>query len=288
MRLLVAIPHYFGGAGSRARDDQAHGSLGHDPQPRVEALSECLSALHQQFSATQCLINIEQRVANAVNPAIASQVDVVVCTHGCDHVLPLLRLPADSFEQRECRGDPTRLGFECQRTLRERLGAYDFYAYMEDDLIVRDPWFFLKLSWFCGQFGDEALLQPNRYEVSRSGLIRKAYIDGDLRADLTAAFQSLDETPILARTVLDTTVVFQRPRNPHSGCFFLNARQMLAWSRRIDFDDHEPRFVGPLESAATLGIMRAFRVYKPAPVNAAFLEIQHSGTAFIGELREPG
>ena len=287
MRLLVAIPHYFGGAGSRDRLDRVHGSQGQDPQPRIEALSACLSALHQQFAPTQCLINIEQGVANAVNPAIAGQVDVVVCTHGRDHVLSCLRLPADSFEQREFGGEPSLLGFECQRALRERLGAYDYYAYMEDDLILRDPWFFLKLAWFCDQFGDLALLQPNRYEVSRSRLVRKAYIDGDLRADLTADFQSRDEATILTHTVLDTPVVFQRPRNPHSGCYFLNARQMLAWSRRTDFADHDVRFIGPLESAATLGIMQAFRVYKPAPVNAAFLEIQHSGTAFISQLHAP-
>jgi hypothetical protein len=126
MRLLVAIPHYFSAARSKDRDDRGHGSLGQDPQPRIEALSECLSALHQQFVPTQCLINIEQGVAHAVNPAIASQVDIVVCTHACDHILPCLRLPADAFEQREFGGDPSLLGFECHRALRDRLGAYDY------------------------------------------------------------------------------------------------------------------------------------------------------------------
>jgi hypothetical protein len=41
---------------------------------------------------------------------------------------------------------------------------------------------------------------------------------------------------------------------------------------RLDFFDRDTSFIGPLESAATLGIMRAFRIYKPAPEHAAFLE----------------
>ncbi len=38
--------------------------------------------------------------------------------------------------------------------------------------------------------------------------------------------------------------------------------------------------IGPLESAASLGIMRTLRVYKPAGEYARFLEIMHAGTAF--------
>jgi hypothetical protein len=36
-----------------------------------------------------------------------------------------------------------------------------------------------------------------------------------------------------------------------------------------------------LESVATLGIMRTFRIYKPSPAYASFLEVQHFGTAFL-------
>ena len=38
-----------------------------------------------------------------------------------------------------------------------------------------------------------------------------------------------------------------------------------------------------LQEAA--GIMRTFRVYKPAVENANFLEIEHYGTGFISQLR---
>ena len=44
-------------------------------------------------------------------------------------------------------------------------------------------------------------------------------------------------------------------------------------------------FVGPLESAATLGIMRTFKVYKPARENANFLEVEHYGRRFSSLIR---
>jgi hypothetical protein len=63
---------------------------------------------------------------------------------------------------------------------------------------------------------------------------------------------------------------------------------MEAWARRPDFLDRDIGFVGPLESAATLGIMRAFRIYKAAPESAGFLEIEHHGTSYIVQLRRRG
>jgi hypothetical protein len=63
---------------------------------------------------------------------------------------------------------------------------------------------------------------------------------------------------------------------------------MRIWSARLDFFDRDTSFIGPLESAATLGIMRAFRIYKPAPEHAAFLEIEHFGQAFLGLIRPGG
>ena len=42
---------------------------------------------------------------------------------------------------------------------------------------------------------------------------------------------------------------------------------MASWAARADFLNRESRFIGPLESAATLGIIRAFNVYKPSKSN---------------------
>ena len=61
---------------------------------------------------------------------------------------------------------------------------------------------------------------------------------------------------------------------------------MQTWSRKPYFLDRDTSFIGPLESAATLGVMCAFRVYKPAREHAGFLEIEHFGTRFLENLRE--
>ena len=39
-------------------------------------------------------------------------------------------------------------------------------------------------------------------------------------------------------------------------------------------------WVSPLESAATLGIAKTFRMFKPVMAQASWLEIQHWGTSF--------
>jgi hypothetical protein len=45
--------------------------------------------------------------------------------------------------------------------------------------------------------------------------------------------------------------------------------------------DRDTTFVGPLESAATLGIMKTFRVYKTVPEQAYLFEIEHSGSRYL-------
>jgi hypothetical protein len=59
---------------------------------------------------------------------------------------------------------------------------------------------------------------------------------------------------------------------------------MAHWAAQPYFLDRDTGFIGPLESAATLGIMRTFRVYKPANENANFLEIEHYGNGYISQL----
>jgi hypothetical protein len=287
MRILVAIPHYFDTEGD-ASDAFRHGSLSRDPAPRIEALSFCISALRQMFDGPQVMIDIATRRGVPVNQRfVASKLDIVVCTTRGRHLLPRLPLPQGAFIHQPTDAEPPLLGFECHAALHERIGDYDYYCYIEDDLVVTDPWMFAKLSWFGDQVGPESVLLPNRFEVARGGIVWKAYLDGDLAPEVVSPFQDRAEWPELRASFLGVDARFVRPLNPHSGCFFLGLDQMRAWAMRPDFLDRDTGFIGPLESAASLGVMRAFRVYKPAPEVASFLEIAHFGTGFIGNLR-PG
>lgn len=279
MRILVCIPHYFD-----SQPQGRHGSTSARPESRAHALAASLVALHGHFGGKQRLIQIANREAVPANRGLSFELDVFVCTTREKHLLDVLPAPTELYHHHPTQADPPLLGFECHNLLRENLGSYDYYVYLEDDLIVHDSWFFHKLGWFNQQIGNANLLQPNRYELGASARTGKVYIDGDLAPKVTAPYRQTGEPGALSAAVLGVQIQFQRALNPHAGCFFLNEAQMHTWSQQPHFWDRRTTFIGPLESAATLGILQTFRIYKPAPQNANFLEVQHTGTAFMGLL----
>ena len=285
MRILITIPHYFAaesGEKSRHASQQSHRR-----EQRIQILENVILAPHQLFGPSQRIINVGERRVEPVNKPFQSEVHIVICTSGRDHLLKDISLDSDLFVQHRVDDDPMMLGFQCRKILRDRWGNYDFFCYLEDDLIIHDPWLFLKLTWFSGHVGNENLLLPNRFEVAADHAFRKVYVDGDLAEKVTAGFQDISVQPQLGSTVMEVPLRFHRPWNPHSGCYFLNADQMQSWINRRDFASRDASFIGPLESAATLGVMKAFRIYKPAPENAHFLEIEHGGSGFIRKIHVP-
>lgn len=276
MRILFTLPHFY-----KATDEGKHASLNKDPRPRMMALGMALTALRGLYSQSQCTIDIAKCVTLPANETNRNEIDIVICTTQNAHLLAHLPFPAGSYKHHQTQAEPMLLGFECQAVLREGLGKYDYYCYLEDDLILHDPWLFVKLGWFTQNAGNGCLLQLNRYEISPNGKVAKAYVDGDLLPHLTAKFQNVQEKPQFVGKVMEQSVKFQRALNPHSGCYFLNAEQMEYWVKQPYFLDRDCSFVGPLESAATLGIMKTFKIYKPAPSHANFLEIQHFGSSFL-------
>jgi hypothetical protein len=276
MRILITIAHFF-----KPENNSRYGSKLNNPQSRLSALRYSISALHQLFSKSQNIINISQKLAFPVNQPQAHDLDIVICTTGDSHLVNQLLIPSHFYRHHPTEAEPMLLGFECQAVLRDCLGQYDYYCFLEDDLILHDPWFFAKLSWFSDQAGDLCLLQPHRYEISSHAITSKAYIDGDLAPRVTEQFQNVNERSQLKSIIMGVPIAFQRTLNPHSGCYFLNAKQMAYWAKQSYFLDRDTSFISPLESAATLGIMKTFRVYKSVVQQASFLEIQHYGTKFL-------
>lgn len=275
-RVLVAIPHYFDAEGSGR-----YGSTSNQPHVRAGSLARAMGSLHQTLGRRQCTLSIAEKAALPANDRLRGEVDIVVCTTRGNHLLDRLGPLSACFSHEATDAEPMMLGFECHRVLRDRLGSYDVYAYLEDDLVLHDPLFLDKIAWFTRSMGPDCVLQPHRYESSLGGPVDKLYIDGDLRPDLVAAFAVPGPDMPVICDVLGSAVGFERARNPHSGCFFLSAAQMAALAQRSDFLDRDTRFVGPLESAATLAILKAFRIWKPAAANAGFLEIEHPGTRYL-------
>lgn len=266
MRILVTIPHYY------APDGQAqHGSLASGAARRLTCFLACLSRLHETLGGWQRLTHSAHPHGGIeANQDLRHDVDIVVCTTGGRHLVD--RLPPGLCRHHESEAEARLLGYECHAVLRDALGRYDWYCFLEDDLLLTDPLFFPKVSWFLGVAGDDAVLLPNRFERD---VARKLYVDGALRRPVSAEFQDRGDRPVIEAEAFGQPLAFVRVDNPHSGCFFLTEAQMRQWSTRPWFLDRSTAFWGPLESAATLGLMRTFRVYKPARRNAGFLELLH-------------
>jgi hypothetical protein len=201
---------------------------------------------------------------------------------GENHLIDRLSVPKSMFHHQPVQAEPMMIGFACQQILKAHLGKYDFYCYMEDDLWIGDPYFLSKISWFTRTFGDKTILLPHRYELGTAEPLHKLYIDGPVRPDFTAKWQNVEDRRTLESEFLGAPIGFERWSNPHSGCFFLNAAQMGKWAASPSFLDGDCSFAGPLESAASLGVMKNFRIYKPAFQNAGFHEIRHMHNRYLG------
>lgn len=284
MRVLLTIPHYFNPQGSGP-----HGSLQRNPQPRIEALTRCVRSLYETlgpvgryYAHDRDRLRLEPQPANTRTQV---DLDIVLCTTGDFHLLEKLPLPSNVFLQESFSlEDPKNLGLGCHLTLKRQLGFYDYYGYLEDDLILRDAYFFQKLNWFNQHLGDQAVLQPNRFEVAQQGDPAKVYVDPDFECisqNFADCPHNFSDNQVLSAQFMGQLLTFNRAKDPHSGCFFLNAQQMEYWSQQPHFMNYSRQFISGLESCATLGLMETFRVYKPAFENANFLEIQHCGEALL-------
>lgn len=276
MKTLITIPHYY------KPNSEGHGSYGKNPEHRIRALTNCLFNLHSLFGNSQCVLNIKDKIALPANLQHQNQLDIIICTANQQHILEHLNLPEHFYTHLNTElENPKMLGFECHKALKENLGQYDYYCFMEDDLIINDSQFFKKLIWFNSKAEYINLLQPNRYETSLRGKVLKCYVDGDINPRATENYQNVNEFSHLNANYLAQKIGFQRPLNPHSGCFFLTSQQMEYWASQPYFLDMDTSFISPLESSASLGITKTFRVYKPTVQNADFFEIQHFGDSFL-------
>jgi hypothetical protein len=268
MKILVTIPHYCGppiGA--------TFGASKHPPAQRQEALRTCLRSLYRHFGSSRYALDFMAGGFLLKQPT-GNQIDIVICKHAEQHVLEGLDVAVSEIVESH---DPLRLGFKCHEVLNTYYGRYDYYCFMEDDIIIHDPRFFEKLEYYNTAFGDKppTLLQPHRYEASMEPLA-KVYIDQKIDSDLIKECQKKAVSAIRGGLAL-----FYKADNPHSGCFFLNANQMKRWRKQKYFLDGDASLLSPLESAATLGIMKTFAVYKPEPWH--YLEVEHYGAPYTKE-----
>jgi hypothetical protein len=278
MRILFVIPHFFqeSAANSINRSGRADAR-----EERLRALVATLTAIHSLFGSRIYGLDHFNRTAWQMAPSVRHEIDIVVCTTKTAHLLDRLTSLGDLYRHHAIDIDPPMLGFECHKLMAEAKGRYDYYGYVEDDIIINDPLFFRKRRLFDRLFGPDALLQPNRYELKADGPIQRLYVDYHIRPSLTAPHQDVTEQPSLTMPFVDETILFERPSYPSSGCFFLNAEQLRTWSAGPHFLDGDTSYMSPMDSAVTLSIMKTFRIYKPVLDQASFLEVLHASPRWI-------
>lgn len=278
MRLLFVIPHYFAGTDPNAINRSCR------PEARSErarALAATVLALHQNFGNGVRGLDHMNRVAWQAMPEARDRIDVVICTTGEAHLLDAVPMLRPFYSHQPTSSEPVMLGFECHKLLRDARGQYDYYAYVEDDIVIADLLFFKKRRLFDRIFDPEVLLQPNRYEVAPDPRVQKLYVDYHLRPSLTASYQNIADRPHLEMDFLGEKTEFCRTANPSAGSFFLNAAQLKHWVEGPAFLDGDVSYLSPLDSAVTLSIMKTFRIYKPVLENAAFLEVLHASPRWL-------
>ena len=278
MRILIAIVHHWNPSGGGL-----HASLRPNLEQRQYALQDQLLALCR-LGTRQGVLNIATKRVEDANQALRHSFTIKVVTDGVHHVLDHLEAPYKRLfdEVPTSPVSPKHLGFEAHRVLADNLkDCFDLYVYLEDDLLIHDPLFFHKIFWFQQNLGENCVLMPHRYESywKPADTVDRFYIDGPMHSNDLGAL--IPKPPSSVATLLPGgQVTFVSPDNPHSGCFALTHSQMVNWSEKPWFLDHDSSLISPLESAATLGILKTFSVYKPHLSYASFLELQHWGTNF--------
>jgi hypothetical protein len=281
MRLFVAIAHYFNNEEEQQAIRDLDMGSGRWPLPRIAALNAAIVALHRYFGANALSINPDE--AATFKSRSSNVLDIVILTVRGNNVLEWIGIEAPAISVEYFDGDPLLLGFEAQRLMRERAGAYDIYGYMEDDLVITDPAFIDKITWFASRFGDRALLLPTRYEQSSSGTMAKvAFAPRLSRSQREFLFRN-DPQAVLSAPWNDQIQSFRIPMNPHAGCFFVTRAQLDTWMRSPTFYDRDTSWIDPLVSAATYAPGKQFNLYAAAEPDPWFLDIEHFGVRYAAQ-----
>ena len=277
MRIMVAIPHYYLPSG-----DSSHAfSDGSIMESRRAAVRSVFTAWRYLLAGDQALLNIERRIYERT-PSRVTQLGLIAITTRGHHLLDPEFCQSCGITQVEVElDDPRMLGFHAHKLFAEHARRFDLFVFSEDDLLPRDPGLVDKQLWFTETFGQGRLLLPNRYEWNLKGPAAKTFVDGDLVSRLTDPwFAKLPDERFLTARPLGRMISFERSRNPHAGFHALTQEQLRLWMSQPHWGDEDVSFISPLESAATLALLKTFAVYKSYGTGMDFCEVEHADIRF--------
>ena len=279
MKVLLAMPHVFSPKENSLYSSQTESKRQQKQQALLRATIGNLNRhqqwhwIHASLGKNKDVVNRELQTSDGV-----SLKTVVFTPPGAnlsgelpeDKNLKIIHTKIKDFQQ---------IPLGTSRYLLENCDDYDMIAYIEDDIVIQDPYFFTKIEYLVNQTSEEYAFIPHRCEhiPGKGDVILSGDPDGG-RPDL---FWDTGEKltvpwPLGSR-------VFYRATNPHSGCYFLTRSQAqkvrdfwvsknwkLIWS-----------IAGPLESAASGVLIPVLKVMKPIPEHYRFLMVRHQDSLWL-------
>src|SRR3954470_24405616 len=139
MRVAFLIPHFFVSDTTPDMPAMAFGSL--QPGARMIRrimLDRVLYQIHSLFGAGHLALDGRPRAQGRNSELLAAdnphkvEFEIFVFTTRGAHLLADLE-SRQAYDHIETGAEPLFLGFECARWIRDNLGRYDLYFYLEDD-----------------------------------------------------------------------------------------------------------------------------------------------------------
>ncbi len=284
MKILVVMPHYYYAQSEGARFRSLRPSA---LEPRTRMLEEVVGRLQLYFGGKAFGAIHDKKSFIPIEGV--DQIDLRIVTVKDRHLLTHARIPAESFTHVQVDIDPLTLGFHAHTILQENAGKYDYYVYLEDDILIEDPDLFLKIGYLnraATQAGiTNALFQPQRYESALGLGAREKQLYNAIVMDYQTELRASER--VLAAEYLGRRVHFEVTTLPHAGCFFLNEQQLNTLVGKENFGHLDRMWVTPLDTAATYAIGMNFKVYKPVLSDYLFLAVRH-GCEVISDKLESG
>ena len=279
MKVIVSMPHYY-----KEKAEASYGSSRKGQrQARSLALVQCISSLLAMHKSSDDLIlNIGMRgigMAKSDGRQGEVVVDIHVFTDGENTIEEALNIFKNTIEIHKVKLDDSRaIPLKARDFLIKEGPKYDLCIYMEDDLIIRDNQFLEKQIWLLEQCKHKAVLMPHRTEWVPMAKGQRLLVDGPLRADFIEKFCS-PKRNVAKGKFHGREVIFDQTDNPHSGLFCISGKQASELSK---LEQPVVGFISPLETAATLTVLRQYAVLKPSWSNRDFLWVEHGHPSFQG------
>jgi len=279
MKVIVAIPHFY-----KEKENASYGSSrSGQKQARSLAFIQCISSILSLRRSTEDLVlNIAEKgiqTTKSANNQRSVEINIHIFADGENILGPALRMFKDQIKIHKAElGNSRHLPLRARDYLIQKGSAYDLCIYMEDDLIIRDSQFLEKQRWLIAQSKHKAVVMPHRTEWVPGARGERLLVDGPLRAEFIKKYCSPKKHAAQGK-FNGKEVIFDQTDNPHSGLFCISGKQA---AELATLEQPVNGFVSPLETAATLTVLRQYAVLKPSWSNRDFLWIEHGHPSFQG------